>query len=403
MNRVLQTFLRTTSGRTQCIKRSYAYNKKKIQEMYKLITNKMYSEMIHRCEVDIHNAIDHDPTGETVLDAIYFKSYAHAQKGEIKEALRDMEYLVFIHDPKNIPAILSKAAVLKVLGQEEERQELLRTVLERDPNNRIATFEIVKTIMKNRIRFKQELKILENVLSFQEKDIDLLFLKIDICLYLNKTDLLIGYYNNILEIDPNNQKAQFGWSQQAVLKTEPDVEENKAAYMFFKKFMDNPHNSNHKKGYFYKALSLYNLERYEDCIGVLERLMIISYSCNANILYGKCLVKLKRYAEAIDYFEAAIIVSKYLSPEAWKFRAISLCRIGMVQDAVESFATAINLCDGEGEPKLLTSLLLGKAYALARLKEWNETMSVCDIILEKDLDNLRAHYLRVIASKHITQ
>jgi tetratricopeptide (TPR) repeat protein len=397
MNRLFSLAIRvprTTTKLRNCY--SYSLDHQQINKIRSLLSKGRYSAVIDLCEHQIEKDMEEDIT--ECLDAIYFRAYALHKMGQTGEALNDIEYLVFVHDPKNVPGMLLKANVLKAINQIDEAHDLYEKVLSRDPDNcqaltTLARYylskpEYIETpkAIKNRpeivTTFEKVLKINRD-LPLEEH-----LTKGMVAQVLNRHEEALSHFEKVLEIDPENTQ---GKVYSAICHTliNNDVEKNKTALATLNEILKT--DPNNKTCLYYKALAMKNLNKLKDAEEALKRLLVIApHSYEALNQLGQIYALERQHFDAIDCFDKALTINSNDS-SSLRLKGVSLYHVGIYDEALDCFERAI-----ANEPTS-NGLLLGKLHVLVAMSKWDEVIETCDIILMSDPNNNTANFYRLQA------
>lgn len=363
-----------------------------------MLSKNRYSAVIDLCESQLESEQD---DGEFSLDAIYFRAYAHSKMGQTGEALNDIEYLVFVQDPRNVKEMVLKANVLKVLDQAEEAQDLYERVLGRDPNNTTALLSLAKYYLtkpeyiasQSFLRNSPEVShTFEKVLKLQGDEIttDHHMTKGLVAHALQRYEDALLHFDRVLELDPEHKAANKYRAVCLALRTN-NPESSKIAITNLNKILET--NPNDKVCLYYKAIALKHISKYKEALEMLKKLVILEPN-NHEVLnqIGQLYALEKQHFEAMDYFEKAIAIDRsHIS--SWRLRAVALYNIGIFDESLECFNEALELIPFGSR----NEVLLGKAYTLLAMRKWEDLLQVCDEILQIDPSHLKANELRIQA------
>jgi tetratricopeptide (TPR) repeat protein len=365
-----------------------------ITKIKSLLHKQRYSAVIDICE---NHLLENEDDVTDRLDAIYFRAYAHSKMGQTGEALNDIEYLVFVHDPKNVPGMVLKANVLKVLEQTDEAQDLYERVLSRDPDNSAALISLAryyltkpeylgkKRIMKNMPHIAHTF---EKVLKIDSQGaIEEHMTKGLVAHAILRHENALQHFDKVLELDPEHKQAKL-YRCICLVMHNSDTESNKSALTHFNKILEQ--NPNDKTCLYYKAIAHKHLTKYKDAIEALKKLVIISPDSNeAWNQLGQIYALDKQHFDALDHFEKALALDSY-DLSSMRLKAVALYNIGIYDESLQCFNDALDL---ESHDRF--GLLMGKAYTLSAMKKWKQVTECYDEILRTDPNHLKANELRL--------
>lgn len=283
---------------------------------------------------------------------------------EIKSKLNDVSEVDFIKEKifelqrkeKELGPWYLIGRDLYELGNYKEAIKYFDKALQKHPENEMI--QKIRNICFEKSAFKEELKIEGVEVKEMElkEDIEELYSKGVDFGSLGNYDEAIKYFDKVLEMEPNHEKALFnkGWAYEDMGKLE------KALECYEKLIEINPKNS---EAWYNKSFVLQKLNRDEEALNFFDDLLLIE-SNNADILANKgtILGKLGRFYEAYECFDRATELSPF-NADFWNKKAMVLYKLNRYKEALESCNKALEI-----EPDN-QSAMKGKSMCLKKLNK----------------------------------
>lgn len=284
--------------------------------------------------------------GSSVLQTKRAKVYLAS--GEVRKALHVLER---IQNPNDVESLLLKGEALLRLNSESDALLIFSELLAGNQSEAAYISADIAHIYISNGYFQNALSYLENAITAEPKDADLL---LDAAFCFEQTDrpeMALDYYNRIIDIDAYSIEA---WFNMGLVHFGQNNYQKALEAFDFVTVIDEEDSG----GWLQKGNTLFHLNRFEeslDCYRHCEGK--VAYPDLLLIFMGECYEKLETFADARDCYQKSLDINDQ-NPDAWTGMGICCLELNLPELSIGYLQRSLDLDSENFE----TWVYLAEAY-----------------------------------------